>query len=150
MQDARKYRKAEDDEMREKWTKTLEQDVEAEVKEADGEQRSGLEKAGTHGNVGMSDPEMGRNMAPGRIRSQTDFEKGNQAEGKGDQTHRQTDRYMEPGKGRRPGAKEAGFASLSLTCSRSLHFVPSPSRTWSRMRSCFGRQRREDGEQVWM
>ena len=68
--DASKIRKVENSQIREKWMKTLEQGVEAEMEQAESEPRVGLEKAETHGNAGMSDPAMGRNVVPGRIRGQ--------------------------------------------------------------------------------
>lgn len=92
----------------------------------------------------MSDPKMSRNMAEAR----SDFEQGNQAEGKDGQTQRQTDTRSQAET--LPGATEAGPTYPSPTCGRSLHPVPLHSRTSSRMRSCFGKQLREDEEQVWM
>lgn len=69
--------------------KTLEQGVEAEMRQAESKPTVALEKAETYGNAGMSDPAMGRNVVRGRIRGQgtlrqgTNFETGNQEEGKG-------------------------------------------------------------------
>lgn len=68
--DARKIRKAKNSEIRERLTKTPGQNVEAEMRRAEGKQKSGLEKAEAPRNVGMSDSEMGKNTAPGRIRGQ--------------------------------------------------------------------------------
>ena len=48
--------------------KTLEQNVVAEMRQAEGKQKSDSEKAEAPRNVGMSDSEMGENTAPGRIR----------------------------------------------------------------------------------
>lgn len=50
--------------------KTPEQNVEAEMRQAEGRQKSGFEKAEAPRNVVMSDSEMGKNMAPGRTGGQ--------------------------------------------------------------------------------
>lgn len=128
-------------EIRKRSTKTLEQDVEAKMRQAQGKQRPGLEKAETHGNIGTTDLEMGRNMAEAR----PNFEKGNQAEGKDGQTETE----IQGARQRHDLAHgKLALPPHPLTCGRSLH--PMPSRASSRMGSCIGRQLREDGEQVWM
>lgn len=95
LQDARKYRKAKNGGMTERWTETLEQDVEAEMREAEGEQRSGLEKAGPMEMLTCQTPRWAETWPQGESEAGTDFEKGKQAEGKGDQTHRQTNRQTD-------------------------------------------------------
>lgn len=82
----------------------------------------------------MSDSEMGRNMAEAK----SHFEKGNQAEGRDCQTQRQTKIQGTRQRGKLL-PRTLALPLHPLTYGRSLHPVPSHSRTSSRMRSCFGR-----------
>lgn len=97
----------------ERRTKALDQNVEAEMGQAEGEQRSGLERQRLVEMLACQTLRWAESWRQGESEARSYLEKGNQAEGKGRQTQRQTEKYMEPGKERRPGAKEAGSASLS-------------------------------------
>lgn len=116
--DARKYRKAKNNEIRERWTKPLDQDVEAEMRLAEGKQRSGLERQRLMEMLACQTLRWAEPWRQGESEARSYFEKGNQAEGKGRQTQRQTGKYMEPGKERRPGAKEVGspIAGVPIPC----------------------------------
>lgn len=116
--DARKYRKAKNNEIRERWTKPLDQDVEAEMRLAEGKQRLGLERQRLMEMLACQTLRWAEPWRQGESEARSYFEKGNQAEGKGRQTQRQTGKYMEPGKERRPGAKEVGspIAGVPIPC----------------------------------
>lgn len=83
---AREIRKAKNSEIREKLTKTLEQNVEAEMRRAEGKRKSGLGKAEALEMLACRTLGREKTRRHGESEDKSTFEKANQAEKKGGQT----------------------------------------------------------------
>lgn len=120
------------------------------MRRAEGEQRSGFEKVETRKCWHVRPRDEQKHGTRENQRPGLTLRKGTrQREKEVRHRDRKRDTWNQAKKGDLVPRKLA-LPPCLLTCSRSLHPMPSHSRTTSRMRSCFGRQLREDGEQVWM